>query len=505
MRKTVITGAITFGLGVSFAILLLANPFGWEWTHSLGHTLIGDERAMPAGEGEGELWTCGMHPQVILDQPGTCPICGMNLVPVRGDGNGGDAGMSSSPQTDGERKIKYWRAPMDPTFISDKPGKSPMGMDLIPVYEGEEQLAPGSIRIDPVFVQNMGVQSEVVQRTDIPFTVRAVGTFAYDDGQITWINTKYEGWIENVYVNYVGEPVTKGQKLFEIYSPQLVTTQKEYLQALEYAERMEESDYPDIARRARALLVSARERLRYWDITEEQLGDLESGGTPKRTLAVVSPVDGLIVEKMNQALEGMYVKPGMNLYQIVDLSTIWVEVEIFENQVPWLKVGSHAMVELPYEPGRKLSGRVRYVYPFFNEKTRTMKVSIELPNPGQRLRADMYANVTFDVPSAENVVAVPEEAVIHSGPRNIVVIDLGNGTFQVREVTLGVNGGGLWEVQRGLREGDRIVVSAQFLIDSESNLKEAIRKMASPNGGESDEMGEMGAADEVQPMEEHVP
>ena len=370
-----------------------------------------------------------------------------------------------------------------------------MGMDLIPVYAGEEELAPGSIRIDPVFVQNMGVQSEPVQRTDIPFTVRTVGTFTYDDNQITWVNTKYEGWIENVYVNYVGEPVTRGQKLFEIYSPQLVTTQKEYLQALDYTERMEQSDYPDIARRARALLVSSRERLKYWDIPEEQLADLESGGTLKRTLAVVSPVDGLIVEKMSQALEGMYVKPGMNLYQIVDLSTIWVEVEIFESQVPWLEVGSHATVDLPYQPGEQLTGRVRYVYPFFNEKTRTMKVSIELPNPGHRLRADMYANVTFDVPSAKNVLAVPEEAVIHSGQRNIVVIDLGNGTFQVREITLGVNGGGLWEVKEGLHDGDRIVVSAQFLIDSESNLKEAIRKIVSRDDGETTD---------APPTEEHV-
>lgn len=370
-----------------------------------------------------------------------------------------------------------------------------MGMDLIPVYEGEEELTPGSIRIDPVFVQNMGVESEVVQRTDIPFTVRTVGTFTYDDRQIAFVNTKYEGWIENVYINYVGEPVTRGQKLFEIYSPQLVTTQKEYLQALDYAERMEESDYPDIARRARALLASSRERLKYWDISEDQLAELESSGAIKRTLAVVSPVDGLIVEKMNQALEGMYVKPGMNLYKIVDLSTIWMDVEIFENQVPWLEVGSQARIDLPYEPGRQLRGRVRYLYPFFNDKTRTMKISIELPNPGQRLRADMYANVTFDVPSAEDVVAVPEEAVIHSGQRNIVVIDLGNGTFQVREVVLGVHGSGLWEVKEGLRDGERIVVSAQFLIDSESNLKEAIRKMVAGNSDEA-----VGAP----PMEEHV-
>lgn len=444
MKRVVVVGFGCFAVGIALAVLLMANPFHWGW----------------------------------LRQPQSEPDEAMQH-DAQSHGRG-----EAAPEPGGERKIKYWRAPMDPTFISDKPGKSPMGMDLIPVYEGEEQdLAPGTIRIDPVFVQNIGVQSEEITRTDIPFTVRTVGTLTYNDNQIAWINTKYEGWIEKVYVNYVGEPVKKGQKLFEIYSPQLVTTQKEYLQALEYTERMERSGYPDIARRAHSLLDSTRERLKYWDITDDQIAVLQTAGTLRRSLAVVSPVDGMVVEKMNQSLEGMYVKPGMNLYQIVDLSTIWVEVEIFENQVPWLKVGSRAVIELPYEPGKKLGGRIRYLYPFFNEKTRTMKVSIELPNPGLKLRADMYANVTFDVPSAKNVIAVPDEAVIHSGPRTVVVIDRGNGTFEAKEVTLGVNGGGLWEVKEGLAEGDRIVVSAQFLIDSESNLREAIRKMTSEGAG----------------------
>jgi RND family efflux transporter MFP subunit len=197
----------------------------------------------------------------------------------------------------------------------------------------------------------------------------------------------------------------------------------------------------------------------------------------RRTLAVVAPVAGVVVEKMDQALEGMFVKAGMNLYKIVDLSTIWLEANVYENQVPWLRVGSHARIELPYEPGATYTGRIRYLYPFFDDKTRTMKVSVELPNPRGTLRADMYANVTFDVPSAKNVLAVPEEAVIHSGERDVIVIDRGNGTFLVREVVLGVNGGGLWEVKEGMKDGDRVVVSAQFLIDSESTLREAIRKL----------------------------
>ena len=428
---------VAFAFGIGLTVFVLANPLGWSWLSPLGQSVIGG----------------GGHEIV------------MNATTASGSA---------------ARKIKYWQAPMDPTFISDKPGKSPMGMDLIPVYEDEAEDVPeGAIKIDPVFVQNMGVQSLEIERVDIPFTIRTVGTLTYDNKQLTWVNTKYDGWVETVYVNYVGEPVEKGQKLFEIFSPQLVTTQKEYLQSLQYARRMENTDYPDIAARAKSLVASARERLSYWDITDAQIDELETSGELKRTLSVVSPVEGIVVEKMNQALEGMFVKAGMNLYKLADLSTIWVEVEIFENQVPWMRLGQRAVVELPYEPGKKYVGRVRYLYPFFNEKTRTMKVSIELQNPGHKLRAAMYANVVFEVPSAKNVLAVPEEAVIHSGERNVVVLDLGNGTFQVAEVTLGVNGSGLWEVKDGLEDGAVVVVSAQFLIDSESNLQEAIRKMIS--------------------------
>ena len=481
MKKSLFFSLIAFLAGSAITVVIVANPFHWQWVQAIQARLpfavqqAGEERA-----GAQQLWTCGMHPHVIRDRPGNCPVCQMPMMPVKGSATGAE----SASKQPGERKIKHWRAPMDPTYISDKPGKSPMGMDLIPVYEGEEEEAPpGTVRIDPVFVQNIGVQSTPVERTDIPFNIRTVGTFAYNDRQLHWVTTKYEGWIERAYVNYVGEPVQKGQKLFEIYSPQLVTTQNEFLQALKYAERLDQSDYPDIQQRSRSLLESSRQRLSYWDVSDEQIEELEKTGRVQRTLTVASPVNGLVVSKMAQALEGMFVKPGMNLYQLVDLSTIWVEAEVYENQIPWLKPGQRATVETPYQPGKRQRGRVRYIYPFFNDRTRTLKVSIELANPGQQLRANMYANVTFDVPSARGVLAVPEEAVIHSGTRKVVVLDRGNGTFQVKEVQLGLNGNGLWEVRQGLQEGDLVVVSSQFLIDSESNLKEAIRKMTS--GGQA--------------------
>jgi Cu(I)/Ag(I) efflux system membrane fusion protein len=436
MTKRSWLSLLAFLLGVGVTVLALANPARWSWLDRARGTIVHE----------------GIAPSPKSGAAATAP---------------------------GERKVLYWRAPMDPTYIRDKPGKSPMGMDLIPVYEGEGTAAPpGTVQIDPAFVQNIGVKSEAVGRTDIPFTIRTIGTLAYDDRQVSLITTKYEGWIEQVYVNYVGEPVRKGQVLFDIYSPQLVTTEQEYLQAMAYAKRMASGPYADAAARAEALVGSARERLRYWDISDTQIDELARSGRVQRTLSVVSPVSGVVVEKMDQALAGMRATPGMRLYRIVDLSTIWVNVQVFENQVPWLRIGRRATIELPYEPGRRYTGVIRFLHPSVDQKTRTMTASIELSNPGERLRADMYANVTIDVPSARNALAVPDDAVIHSGARDVVVLDLGHGLFQARDVTLGVNGGGLWQVLSGVDAGDRVVVAAQFLIDSESNLKAAIAGMS---------------------------
>ena len=427
--KKLLAFLFVFLLGIGVTVALLANPFDWQWVRRTAAVL-----------------------------PGA-------------------TGSETSPPP-AERTIKYWRAPMDPTYIRDAPGKSPMGMDLIPVYEDEAgEPPPGWVQIDPRFAQNIGVQTETVSRADIPFTIRTVGTITYNDQQVSWINTKYEGWIERVHVNYVGEAVEPGQQLFEIYSPELVTTQKEYLRALDYADTLAGGSYPEIAARARSLVDSAKQRLEYWDVSADQLAELERTREPRRTMAVVSGVSGVVIEKMDKALEGMFVTVGMDLYKIANLSTVWAEVEVFESQAPWLEVGQVARVESPYEPGRTYTGRVRYIYPFLSDDTRTLRASIELPNPGLALRADMYVNVTLDVPSASQVLVVPSEAVIRSGTRDVVVVALGEGRFQVREVELGVSGDGVLAVTRGLSEGEQIVVSAQFLIDSESNLREAIRKI----------------------------
>ena len=360
MKNAIAIGVVGFGLGIAATMLATVAPAGRQWSARVFSSL----REAPAPTSA--------------------------------------ARADTAPAGD-EREILYWRAPMDPTFTSDRPGKSPMGMDLVPVYASDAgSLPPGTVRIDPGFAQSIGVRTEPVTRRDVAQTIRTVGTLAHNDRQIAWINTKYDGWIENVAVNYLGETVEAGQVLFDIYSPQLVTTQMEYLQAVDYAARLETAEYPAIAERARSLVASTRARLNYWDITDEQIATLERERTPRRTLSVLSPVTGVVVEKLDQALDGMHVRAGMNLYKMADLTTIWVDVEVFEHQVEAMRVGQRARVELPYLPGRPYTGFVRYLYPHFNQQTRTMTVSIELENPDLTLRAGMYANVTFDVPVARN-------------------------------------------------------------------------------------------------------
>jgi len=401
----------------------------------------------------------------------------------------------------GEKEILYWYAPMDPTEIYDQAGLSKMGMKLLPKYSekgGEE--SGSAIRIDPATVQNIGVLTETVERGDLRVDIRTVGNLDYDEQKIFLVNTKYDGWIEKVYVNYIGEQVRKGAPLFDIYSPDLVTTQEEYLSARRYRDKMKESGFPEAEARAEDLLSSARSRLLYWDITNMQIAQIEEKGEAMRTLTVASPASGVVVQKMDQALEGMRAKSGMNLYKIADLSTLWLHVDIYEYQLPWIKEGQEAEVEISYYPGDVFRGKVLFFYPYLDEKTRTVRACMEIPNPDGRLRPEMFATVMFAPVAAKDAVLVPEMAVLHSGERDVVVLDLGGGRFEPREVKLGLQGGGRYQVLEGLEGGDRIVTSSQFLIDSESNLREAINKMlmAKKAVASSEEMAQGSATKDVE-------
>ncbi len=433
---------------------------------------VTDEKAKVEHEhDENQLWTCGMHPEVILDEPGQCPKCGMDLVPVKNTGS--RAEESDKPK--GERKILYWQAPMNPTEIYDKPGKSKMGMDLIPVYD-DEVSSGSSIKIDPTTVQNMGVRMAFIERRDFSRVIRTMGKIGYNEENIYAVSTRISGWIEKLIVNYTGEEVRKGQKLLEIYSPELVTTQQEYLLALNNKKQVGDSRFASIRDGAESLVRASRQRLEYWDIPESAIRELEQSGKVRKTLALEAPHSGVIIKK--NADEGQHVKAGMTLYHIADLSTIWVDVSIYDNEAPWVKVGSKAEMELSYLPGKTFEGRVSYIYPYLDEKARDLKVRLEFKNPGLELKPGMYANINIQTPPIHDALVVPSEAVIRSGLRNMVFISRDKGRFEPREVILGEESeDGKVRIKSGVLEGEKIVISAQFLMDSESRLQEAIQKM----------------------------
>ncbi|MEO8129161.1 MAG: efflux RND transporter periplasmic adaptor subunit, partial [Bryobacteraceae bacterium] len=294
---------------------------------------------------------------------------------------------------------------------------------------------------------------------------------------LTFINTKFEGWIENASVNYIGEPVTKGQVLFEIYSPQLVTTEQDYLSALQYVQKLTGRADPDAVARARSLLDATRERLRYWDIADSQIDELQRAGKITRTLKVLSPVTGIVVTKMSDSLEGAKLAAGMNVYKVADLSTIWVSVEVYEDQIRYMQPGRLADITVDAFPNRHWSGKLIYLDPTVNQQSRTLSAFVQIANQDQKLRPQMYANVEVHVPVVAGAVKVPEEAVLHSGERSVVIVEKTKGLFEPREVELGALGDGYREIRKGVRAGETVVTSSQFLIDSESNLKAAIQTM----------------------------
>jgi Cu(I)/Ag(I) efflux system membrane fusion protein len=451
-----------------------AGTYFWI-TRETGPAPSGTAKTAPAEEKK--QYTCSMHPFIVTDQPGSCPICGMTLVPIK------SASAATGPGEGGgkkERKIKYWVAPMDPNYRSDKPGKSPMGMDLVPVYEdkgGEE----GTIRVDPNTIQSIGVRTTEVQAGELKKTIRTVGRVTYDERRIATVNTKVAGWIEKLYVNTTGEEVSKGAPLIDIYSPDLVSAQQEYLIAHRHYEEVKNSPYPDVVRGAAGMLDSAKKRLAYWDITEAQIAEVEKTGNVRKTLTLYSPFRGVVVSK--SAFDGTKVMAGMELFRIADLSRVWVQGDVYEYELPWAKAGIPATVTLDYLPGKKYQGTVAYVYPYLEGKTRTATIRVDLFNPRMELKPDMYAHIELAPRVGGKSILIPSEAVIRSGIRNLVFVARGEGRFEPREITLGLEGEeGTVQVLKGLAEGEKVVVSSQFLLDSESSLKEALKKFESAAG-----------------------
>ncbi len=394
---------------------------------------------------------------------------GYHAGPMTAAGAGG-AGVA-------ERQILFYRNPMDPTITSPVPAQDEMGMDYVPVYadEAERAAAGATVTIDPTVVQNMNVRTAVVVRRPLRHEIRTVGYVEYDQERMVTVTTKYDGWVEKVHANHVGEPVEEGAGLFEVYSPELVQTQQELLSAIRYAARFRDAP-EDVRRRAEALVEAARTRLLFWDISPAQIARLEETGEIYRTLTVIAPADGLVMKRM-PGLEGMAVTPGMEAYHIADITSLWLSVEVFEDQVAWIRPGTEAAVTLAYFPGETIRGAVEFIEPAVSERTRTLTAKIALPNPDGRLRKGMFATVVFDPVLAPDAVTVPTEAVLRTGRRSVVIVAQGGGRFEAREVAPGQTAGGLTEIRSGLEAGEEVVTSSQFLLDSESRLRAAVRQM----------------------------
>ncbi len=386
------------------------------------------------------------------------------------------AGLSSSERAASE--ILFYRNPMDPTITSPVPAKDSMGMDYVPVYADEAAGAIGAgstVVVHPVTVQNMNVRTQRVERGDLRQEIRTVGYLEYDQDRMVTVTTKYSGWVEQVYVNHVGQPVAKGDPLFEVYSPELVQTEQELLAAIRYAERLAEAPEAD-RRRAEALVTAARSRLAFWDISEEQVRRLEETGAVFRTLTVTAPASGLVMRRM-AGLEGMAVTPGLEAFHIADIASLWLSVEVFEDQVRSIRPGAEARIVFDYFPGETTRGTVQFIEPELSERTRTLTMKVAVPNPDGRLRAGMFATVVFDPVLVEGAVLAPSEAVLRTGRRTVAIAALGAGRFEAREIEIGRSSQGLVEVRSGLAPGDMVVVSSQFLLDSESRLQEAVQRM----------------------------
>jgi Cu(I)/Ag(I) efflux system membrane fusion protein len=348
-----------------------------------------------------------------------------------------------------------------------------------------KEVAPGTVQISAERQQLIGVKIGTVEMRPLEKAIRTVGRVDYDEKRIATVSPKIGGWIEDLFVDFTGRFVMKGEPLLTIYSPELVSTQEEYLIALRAKRDLVKSPFPEVAGSGYSLAESAKRRLKLWDITDDQIRVLEETGQPRKTLTLYSPFSGFVLEK--SAYKGMNVMPGMALFKLADLSVVWLYADIYEYELPFIRLGQQASIQLSYIPGETFTGKAVYIYPSLNPETRTAKVRFEFPNPHGKLKPEMYANVAIKVHLGQRL-AVSEGAIIDTGLRQMAIVNKGNGYFEPREVKVGSKVDGYYEVIKGLKAGESVVSSANFLIDSESKLKEAMSDMAMPgmeHGGHS--------------------
>ncbi len=367
-----------------------------------------------------------------------------------------------------EKEVLYWVAPMDPNYQRDKPGKSPMGMDLVPVYA--DAAGGDAITISPEVIQNLGVRTAKAEISRLWRGIDTVGYVDFDESKVSHIHLRTEGWVENLVVRSEGERVKKGDRLFDFYSPELVNAQEEFVQALSAGNK--------------GLVAASAERLLALGISKQQISALRKNRKVRQTISVFAPQDGVV--STLPVREGMFIKPSMNVMSLADLSSVWLLAEVFERQADWVSMGDAAQVTLSYLPGREWQGKVEYIYPSLDPKTRTLKVRLRFDNPEEALKPNMYANVKIFGGAKTNILVIPMEALIRTGRNERVIVALGEGRFEARTVKAGIESGDWVEIASGLKAGEEVVVSGQFLIDSEASIKASINRMS-----KQDEMNDM--------------
>ncbi len=379
----------------------------------------------------------------------------------------------SPPPRQGRGKILYYRNPMGLPDTSPVPKKDSMGMDYVPVYEGDDDAGP-VVKISVDRVQKLGVRTESAAMRTLTHTIRAVGTVQVDERRLQFVAPKFEGYVEKLFVNTTGEEVHKGETLMEVYSPDLVLAQEEYLAAAKGLQTLDPDATAEARNAARLLADGALLRLRNWDIPRAEVDKLLRSGKASHSLALASPVNGAVLEK--NVISGQRFMPGDVLYRIADLSNLWLIAEVYEQELPFVRIGQDARAIFSALPGQSFSGKVTFIYPTLSPETRTAKLRIELPNADGRLKPALYGSVAITTAAGEGkALAIPESALLDSGSRKVVLVERGEGRYEPRDVETGIRADGYVAILKGLSDGEKVVVSANFLIDSESNLRAALQ------------------------------
>ena len=448
-------------------LLLLGLAFGGGYVYRAMRSA--GVAAQPAGR-KVLYWVDPMHPAYKSDKPGIAPDCGMKLEPVYAEG---------APAPAAGRKVLFYRDPKSPDYKADKPGLNPeTGNDLEPVYEGDAASMPaGAIQITPEKQQLIGVRYGTVEMAGGTRTIRAVGKVAYDETRISHVHTRVEGWVERVFADFTGKLVEKGQPLLTIYSPEMLASQRELLLAAKAKSVMADNPFPAAVDQSQALFDAARRRLELWDLSEAQIAHVLQTGQPIKNITLYAPNGGYVLER--KAFPNLKVMPDTDLYVLADLSRVWIVADVFEYEAGDIHVDQPARVTLSYGVGKTIGARVSYIQPQVDPMTRTLKVRLEADNPDLLLKPDMFADVQFQV-SLPRRMTVPVDAVLDAGDRKTVFVDRGNGYLEPRQVETGEREAGRVVIVKGLKPGERIVTSGNFLIDSESQMKAAAAGMTAP-------------------------